>query len=278
VLYRGMDRVQLDAAYNNQAAVASFPSLSKQRREQSARVRQARKCYADLRYGEGERERLDFFPADRPGAPVLVFVHGGYWQGGDKDACSFVVEGPASAGFAVAVLEYPIAPEANMQTMVASMDRALTWLTHHVRDLGGDPHRLHLCGHSAGAQLVAMMLASHPPASALLISGIYELEPIRLCYLNEKLGLNAKDAEQFSPLRHLPAHCPPVVVAVGARELPELQRQSASYGAALREHDAPVQELPLAGHDHFSVLEELARHEGKLCQALCGLSTHQAAR
>jgi arylformamidase len=275
VLYRGMDRVQLDAAYNNQAAVASFPSLSKQRREQSARVRQARKCYADLRYGEGERERLDFFPADRPGAPVLVFVHGGYWQGGDKDACSFLVEGPASFGFAVAVLEYSIAPQATMEAMVAATGRALTWLTDHVGDLGGDPQQLHLCGHSAGAQLVAMMLGSHSPASALLISGLYDLEPIRLCYLNDKLGLDARQAEQFSPLRHVPVRCPPIVVAVGERELPELQRQSASYAVALREHDAPVEHLSLTGHDHFSVLEELARPEGKLCQALCGLlSTH----
>src|SRR6185312_13532205 len=93
-LYRGMDRAALDAAYNNRNAVADYPGIAAARLKQSEKVRSARKFHADLRYGGGARERLDFFPAARPGAPVLAFIHGGYWQSNDKEASSFLVEGP----------------------------------------------------------------------------------------------------------------------------------------------------------------------------------------
>lgn len=266
-LYRGMDRAALDAAYNNRNAVASYPAIAAERVKRSARVRESRKFHADLKYGGSGRERLDIFPAARGGAPVLAFIHGGYWQSNDKEASSFLVEGPLAHGFSVALIEYTLAPEAGIERIVGEVGRAVDWLAGHAGDFGADPSRIFVSGHSAGGHLTAMMLGKPSVAGALAISGLYDLEPIRLCYLNEKLGLTEASAHRHSPLKHLPPRHAPVAVAVGAAELPELVRQSTEYAAAL---GAPL--LALRDHDHFSVLEELARPEGALCRELVALA------
>jgi acetyl esterase/lipase len=267
-IYRGMDRAALDAAYNNRNAVRDYPGIAAERQKRSARVRAARKLHADLRYGPGARERLDIFPADRPGAPLLAFIHGGYWQTNDKEASSFLVEGPLALGYAVALIEYTLAPESDMDRIVAEIGRAVDWLGAHAREYGADPGQLYVSGHSAGGHLTAAVLGKRGVAGALAISGLYDLEPIRLCYLNEKLRLTEEAVARHSPLRNLPARRAPVVVAAGAAELPELVRQSTDYAAALR-----VRPLLLANHDHFSILEELANPEGALCRALAEMAS-----
>lgn len=267
-LYRGMDRAALDAAYNNRAAVARFPEISRHRASLSKDARRRYPGRIDLQYGATPRERLDFFPAERGNAPVLAFIHGGYWQTNDKEDSSFLIEGPRQRGFAVALIEYTLAPEASIERIVAEVDRAAGWLFQHVAGLGGDPKRIVLAGHSAGGHLTAMMLGRHPLAAAMPISGLYDLEPIQLNYLNEKLGLDADSARRHSPLLHLPEKTPKILVTVGAGELPELVRQSEEYAAALKARRLPVEYLPLAGHDHFTILDELARPDGRLCDAV----------
>lgn len=266
-----MDRAALDAAYNNRNAVAAYPAIAAERVKRSERVRASRKHHADLRYGATGRERLDIFPAGRTGAPLLAFIHGGYWQTNDKEASSYLVEGPLAHGVSVALIEYTLAPEADIERIVGEVGRAVDWLAARARDFGADPSRIFVSGHSAGGHLTAMMLGKRAVAGALAISGLYDLEPIRLCYLNEKLRLTEASAERHSPLRRLPARRAPVVVAVGAAELPELVRQSAEYAAAL---GVPL--LALEGHDHFSVLEELARPDGALCRELLALAATPA--
>ena len=267
MLYRGMDRASLDAAYNNRAAVREYPAISAARAALSAQVRQRRKLHADLRYGTGERERLDFFPASRPGAPVLAFIHGGYWQSNDKEASSFLVEGPLERGFAVALLEYTLAPEADIDRIVAEIARGIGWLALHAGEFGGDPARLYVAGHSAGGHLAASAIGRRDVAGVLSISGLFDLEPIRLCYLDEKLRLTDAQVARQSPIRGIPRERVPAVVAAGAAELPELVRQSTEYAAALG-----IAPLVLPGHDHFTILEELARPDGALCNALGSLA------
>lgn len=266
-IYRGMDRPTLDAAYNNRAAVRDYPAISAARVERSAQVRRQRECHADLRYGNGVRERLDFFPASRPGAPVLAFIHGGYWQSNDKEASSFLVEGPLACGFAVALIEYTLAPQADIDRIVDEVGRAVAWLAANAREHGGDPARIFVAGHSAGGHLAATTIGRPDVAGVLAISGLFDLEPIRLCYLDEKLRLTEAQVQGRSPIRRIPGTRAPAVVAAGAAELPELVRQSRDYARALG-----IAPLLLEGHDHFTVLDELARPEGALCEALQGLS------
>lgn len=266
-----MDRAALDKAYNNREAVADYAAIAADRKTRSNRVRDARRFHADLRYGDSPRERLDFFPAAGRAAPMLVFIHGGYWQSNDKEASSFLVDGPLSRGFSVALIEYTLAPEAAMERIIAEARRAVEWLARNAERLGGRADAIVVSGHSAGGHLAATLLGHPAVAATLPISGLFDLEPIRLNYLNEKLRLTEEEAARHSPRLHLPSACAPAIVAVGAGELPELVRQSAEYAAALRVKKLPVEYLPLPEHDHFSVLEELATGDGRLCEALVRL-------
>ena len=265
-LYRGMDRAALDAAYNNRAAVREYPAISAARAAESARYRSGTRFHADLRYGEGGRERIDFFPAATPGAPVLAFIHGGYWQSNDKEASSFLVPGLLACGFSVALIEYTLAPAARMGQIVAEVRRAVDWLAANAARLGAGP--LYVAGNSAGGHLAACTLDLPAVRGVIAISGLYELEPISLNYLNEALGLTPEEVARHSPMRNIPVTSTPIVVTVGTAELPELVRQSAGYAAALKANGLRAEYLPLAGHDHFSILEELRRPEGALCRAL----------
>ena len=270
MLYRGMDRAALDAAYNNTAAVGQAKRdawlAARVARSEAFRARHAGRI--DLRYGDGPRQRLDVFPAGATDAPTLVFIHGGYWQQNDKEPFAFLGDGVGPAGFNLALVEYTLAPAARMDAIVGEIRAAVAWVIDHAKELGGDPARVFVSGHSAGGHLTAAAMTDPRVAGGLAISGIFDLEPIRLNYLNDKLGLDADEARRNSPLLHLPSRAAPLVVTVGLGELPELVRQSEEYAAAWRRAGLQGEYLPLAGHDHFSILDELAAPDGKLVAAL----------
>jgi len=244
-LYRGMDRVALDAAYNNSAAVANSAQVVAGWQARSDRLRPSSR---ELSYGKAERNRIDLFEATS-GAPLLVFIHGGYWQMRAKENFSFLAAGPLAHGISVALVGYTLAPEERLDGIVAEVRAALDFLDRE----------LVVSGWSAGGHLTAMAM-THPRVKAgLAISGIFDLEPIRLCYLNEKLRLDEAEARRNSPILQ-PASGKPLMLAYGTGELPELQRQSEDCARAL----AGSRICPLAGHDHFSILEELASPSGAL--------------
>jgi arylformamidase len=249
-----MDRAALDAAYNNSAAVANSAEIVAdwQRRSEALRAQHARTM--DLRYGEAERNRLDYFEA-KEGAPLLVFIHGGYWQSRSKELFAFLVPGPLAHGINVALVGYTLAPDKRLDGIVAEIRCALDWISLNVSNSA-----IYVSGWSAGGHLTAMAMSHAAVRGGLAISGIYDLEPIRLCYLNEKLRLDEEEARRNSPLFHPAAFDKRLILAYGQAELPELKRQSERYaatllGAALR---------PLPGHNHFTILEELASPSGAL--------------
>jgi arylformamidase len=270
VLYRGMDRAALDAAYNNTAAVgrAKRDAYVFGWTKRSQAIRQAPDARLDLRYGGGSRQRLDMFPCGVAASPTLLYIHGGYWQMNDKEPYAFLAEGVREAGFNLALIEYTLAPAARLDQIVSEVRSAVAWVIEHAKELDGDPARVFVSGHSAGGQLTAMAMADTRVAGGVAISGIYDLEPIRLSYLNEKLGLDVAEAHRNSPVRHFPATAPPLVVAVGLGELPELVRQSEEYAAAWTARGHRGRYLPVPAHDHFSILEELAQPNGAILEAL----------
>jgi dienelactone hydrolase len=273
--YRGMDKAALDAAYNNSAVIGIerrdryFAEWTARTAALAERV-QARR---DLRYGDGARQRIDFYPCGAAGAPSLVFIHGGYWQLSDKENYGCIAAGPLAHGINVALVEYTLAPAIRMDGIVAEVKQALAWLRAQLGALGAATDGFVVSGHSAGGQLAAMAMSEPGVKACLPISGLFELEPLRQSYLNDKLAMDEAEAGRNSPIRHIPSAAPPLVVAIGGNELPEMQRQSTDYCAACLARGMKVRPLVLAGHDHFSILDELARPDGQLTDAVRGLFT-----
>jgi arylformamidase len=237
----------------------------------STAVRASPRARLDIPYGSRPRARFDYFPAGAARAPLFVFIHGGYWQRNDKDIFAFLAEGPRAHGIDVAVVGYTLAPEARLTDIVEEIRRALSVLRDRAGDFGFDRDRLFVGGWSAGGHLTAIM-SDHPAfRGGLPISGIFDLEPIALNYLNEKLALDANEIATLSPLRVLRDRSPPLRLFVGGDELPELRRQSAGYAQAARERGLPVALTVLPARHHYSILDELARPEGAITRALVEL-------
>ena len=264
MLYRGMDKAALDAAYN----IAAATGLERRERlmtdwtARSAALAEQVGARRDLRYGDGPRNRLDFYPCGREDAPTLVFVHGGYWQFSDKENYGFLAAGSLAHGINVALPEYTLAPAIGIDGIVAEVRHALQWLRT------GIATEFVVAGHSAGGHLAAMVMDEPGVVGVLAISGLFDLEPIRLSFLNDKIGMDEEAALRNSPLHRIPAKAPPITIAWGESELPELCRQSSDYADALKAAGLGVRRLTLDGHDHFSLLEELASPEGKLTAAV----------
>lgn len=253
-LYRGMSRAALDAAYNNSAAVRDSAEIVAEWEARSARLRARHPEGMDLRYGADERNRIDYFAARRDG-PVLAFIHGGYWQMRSKEIFSFIAEGPLAWGINVALIGYTLAPQKRLDGIVTEIHASMTWLHKSIPTLGGNPKQLFVSGWSAGGHLTAMSMSHAAVRGGLAISGIYDLEPMRLCYINDKLRLDEGEARRNSPGRTEK----PLLVAYGADELPELCRQSEDYARLLEQEATAV-----PGKNHFTVLDELASPHGVL--------------
>lgn len=271
IVWRSFTRPGLDAAYNNSAAVKNSAEKLAEWQERSRVFRAEHGGTLDVRYGPRQRNTIDIFRCGKENAPLLAYIHGGYWQRNSKEFYSCLAEGPQARGLDCAFIGYTLAPDVTMTEIVEETRAALRFLRSEGRRLGVGAGRLIVSGWSAGGHLTAMSLAEAD--AGLAISGIFDVEPCRLNYLNEKLNLTEQEAVAISPIRQLPASSPPLVVAYGTAELPELQRQSRDYHAARLAANLPSELLPLEGHDHFSILEELAAAEGKLTQAVVKLAS-----
>ena len=270
-IYRGMDRAALDAAYDNSGIVADSQAYRARWWDESEKIRMAPDSRLDLRFGVRPRATLDYFPCGSSGAPLFVFIHGGYWQRNEKERFAFVSAGPRARGINVAVPGYTLAPQASLTDIVAEVCAALTFLQASAGELGFDRTRILVGGWSAGGHLTAAV-ADHPAVrGGISISGIFDLEPIALGVLNDKLALSAEEVAKLSPLRNLPDRSPPLRLFVGGAELPELKRQSQDYAAAARARGLPVNLTTLPGHHHFSILDEIAKPDGALTRALMEL-------
>jgi arylformamidase len=268
IVWGGMTRPQLDAAYDNSTVVPD----AAQRRDawiaRSAAMRKEKPELLDLAYGPKERNRIDVFRCGRERAPLFVFIHGGYWQRNAKEMFACMAGGPLARGCDVALIGYTLAPDATLTEIVAETHDAIRWLRREGPRRGIATGKLVVSGWSAGGHLTAMALPLEEVDAGLAISGIYDVEPCRLNYLNEKLRLSAAEAQAMSPIHHLPQRKAPLTVAFGTSELPELQRQSRDYHQARLDAGLPSRLLPLEPHNHFSIMDELTSPQGRLTGAL----------
>jgi acetyl esterase/lipase len=267
VLYRGMDRAALDAAYNNTKAVSDFPTVFAEFQARSARLYETTQCDRDMSYGDRPRERFDLVRGRGANAPTVVFIHGGYWQMFSKEDFAFVAQGPLALGCNVVLAEYTLAPRSSMTQIVQEIGRLLDHLavTRDALKIGRGP--VCLLGHSAGGHL-SLVHRSHPMLTyAMAISPLVDLEPVSLSYLNANLNLTPSEIDMYSPLRHI-GKGSPMTVAVGADELPELVRHASEYAAAAAESGEDVEYVAIDNRSHFKVLEDLAWPSGALTKIL----------
>lgn len=270
-VYRHFDQAGLDAEYNLRARFPKHPEHFAAWAADSAAARAKLACRLDLAYGPTALERLDFFPAaaaDHARAPLLVFIHGGYWQFLDKSDHSFLARPFVEAGIAFAAVNYALAPTVRIDEIVRQVRASIAWLWREAPGLGVDSGRITVAGHSAGGHLAAMMMASDwtelggLPADlvkgVIAVSGIYDLEPMRLCYHQPALRLDPAAVARLSPLRLKPLSGDRLVLAVGSKEPAEFHRQQAELAAAWRRVRIAVEEIPARNLDHFEIVPRFA--------------------
>ena len=264
--------------YNARAAVPDHAVHMRAWTEESRKVRSGSPCYLDIPYGAQPKQTLDFFPARRGGdAPLMVFIHGGYWRAMDKADFSFLAPAFTRAGIALAVINYRLMPAVPLEELIRDNVAAITWLYQNAGHYGANPHRISVSGHSAGGHLAALMLACQWPRwhgalprnlvrGALAISGLYDLEPFIVTpFLRDDLKLNAARALAMSPACLPHATPAPLITAVGAEESSEFHRQA----SVLAQHwpDLFVRHLNLPGKNHFGVCTALGDSSGALFAA-----------
>lgn len=271
LVWRDFTRAALDAAYNNSGAVPDSSDRLADWCRRSGELRIRLPQHLDLPYGPRERNRIDIFRCGRERAPLLVFIHGGYWQRNSKEVFSCMAEGPLARGFDVALPGYTLAPQASLSVIVREIHAAIAWLRLQGPALGIATAKLIVSGWSAGGHLAATAMAWPEIDAGLAISGIFDLEPIRLGVLNEKLRLTPEEVRALSPIHNLPRRAGRLVMAYGGGELPELQRQSEVFAREWRRARMDGAAVKLPGHNHFSILEELASPKGALVGELLKL-------
>nr|WP_096349023.1 alpha/beta hydrolase [Hydrogenophaga crassostreae] len=285
------DPAWLESQYNNRALVPDHAQYFERWAAQSKAARTKLDGLIDVAYGHAAGETLDIFPAQRePGdslAPVLVFIHGGYWRGLDKSDHSFLAPAFVKQGACVVVPNYALCPAVTIPDITMQMVKALAWVYRHIAVHGGDPDRITIVGHSAGGHLAAMLMACDWPAyasdlpdalaqNALSISGLYDLEPLRsVAFLKDDLKLTARDARRASPAL-MPT--PPVWEegwgclhsVAGGDESEEFLRQNRLIQEAWGRDAVPSSDV-LPGLNHFSVLDALNKPSHGLHQRVLQL-------
>ena len=270
--YLDYDQAGLDAQYNNRLRWPDYKVHFANWRKWSIETCKKVPCNLDLAFGPGPMEKLDLLPAESSPngelAPIVVFIHGGYWYSLDKADYSYVAEGLRPHGVATAVNNFGLAPDTGMDEIVRQNRAALAWLWRNARKYGADPDRIYVTGHSAGGHLAVMLLATDWPAfgeglpkdlvkGACAIGGLFDMEAIRFSYLNKTLKMSKEEADRNAPLLQRYPVSAPLSLVVAVDETPEYHRQSEEMAALWKKLGYPVELIVPQGVNHFDVVNQL---------------------
>jgi len=277
-----MDQQALDDAYDQAVYAPNSVQVAKRRTVNSAEVR-ARLKPQRLAYGASPHEMLDLYATAKADAPVMVFIHGGAWRAGSAADNAEAADLFVNAGAHYAVLDFINVIEAggSLFPMVEQVRRGVAWVYRNAKSFGGDPSRLYIAGRSSGSHLGGVVLITDwqknfglPPdvvKGALLSSGMYDLEPVRLSKRGAYVKFTDAMEEELSTQRHLDRINCPVVLAHGTYETPEFQRQTREFAAALAAAGKPVELIVGEGYNHFEIPETMANPYGLLGRAVLEL-------
>ncbi|MFB6110437.1 MAG: alpha/beta hydrolase [Halodesulfurarchaeum sp.] len=279
MLYRDFEsQEELDAQYRVRDSVEDFEEYARFYVEKSNATRGELTCHRAVSYGPSVAEHLDIFPADRPDAPVLLFIHGGYWHSLSSEEFSFVADGPVAAGITTVVMNYALCPDVRIDEIVRQARAAVVWLSENIDEYGGDSDQLYVSGHSAGGHVTGMLLATDWEADygkprdiikgATAISGLFDLEPFPYTWLQPKLQLTWGQVRRNSPIRHIPDRAPPLLITYGGEEPAEMKRQSEDFLEAWREAGLDGRHVPQPEADHFSAIDGFLDADSPLMTAI----------
>lgn len=276
-LYKGFRPDEMEYQYNPRESVPEYPELAKVRAAQARKVRATAKSWLNVPYGNSPREMLDIYAADKPGGPVLVYIHGGYWRSGSKeDNCNFVPTF-TKRGATVVLVEYDLCPQVTVTDIVRQTRSAIAWVCKNIIRYSGDPARIYVSGHSAGGHLTAMALA-HDWATeglpldcikgAVATSGVFDLEMVPKISVQEQVKLTPEAAKLNSPFLNAPKVKCPLVVAVGSDEPKGWQRMSEDYYNYCKQQGMSAEYLIVPGANHYTMSEQLLDETNPLAQAM----------
>nr|WP_156393043.1 alpha/beta hydrolase [Rhizobium sp. Root1220] len=243
--------------------VADFDDIVKDIKARSEATRTDIPMVADIAYGADPTETVDLFiPRHRrAGMPVHMFIHGGYWRMFSKRDYSYVADTITGAGAIAVIVDYALMPVVRMVTIVDQVRRAKQWVLERIAEHGGDPERISVSGHSAGAHLSTFLFNETERPSgikaALLLGGIYDLKPLQSSFLRTEIGITDKEVDEFSPMtrRHDPSTS--AMLLVGADETPPFHQQADAFMAALSRQGLPATRSSIAAGNHMSSVRDL---------------------
>lgn len=262
--------IDWDDAFDNSGYVPESADLIEGFARDAAAYRKALGPLAelDVPYGDRPRERLDIFHSDNAAKGLLIFVHGGYWLRLDRSYWSHLAQGAVAHGWSVAMPSYPLAPEARISEITASIAKAVTHLASKVEG------PIRLAGHSAGGHLVSRMACqgvlpatiTDRIARVTSMSGVHHLSPLLMTKMNETLRLDEAEATAESPITHDPVPTIPITFWVGDQERPEFLRQTRIAAETWALKGANISTVYEPGTNHFTLIQSLADPNGAMTQ------------
>ncbi len=274
LVWLDMDQKELDDAYDQACWAPNRERVRERRVLASERAIDRLGPPQRVAYGPTEIEKLDIYKTKRAHAPINIFIHGGAWKNGLAKESAFMAEMYLATGAHFVVPDFVAVQNAggSLMTMADQVRRAVAWVCKNAASFGGDPNRIYLSGHSSGGHLGGVIVITDwrkdfglPPdvlKGALLISGMYDLKPVRLSKRSQYVKFDDVTEEALSTQRHLDRIHTPLIIAHGTLESPEFQRQSREFAAAVKAAGKPVEFLVGEGFNHFEMQETMGNPFG----------------
>ena len=265
----------LEKGYNVRLLVDDFDGLIEKWSKWSEDFRANADSSLNCQYGDGEKDKLDIFRCGKPNAPLFIFIHGGYWQRGDKSIYSFVANSFVNSGIDVALIGYQLCPGATMTNIVDKIREAIVWIWDNADEYSISKNRINVSGHSAGGHITGMILATdwkevsknlpdNLVKTGIPISGLYQLNPIRETTIADALGLDDAESLALSPHFFEPQTQAPILVTLGGGETPEFHWQTDNFVNKWKGFKASIDYFAEPDVDHFGVVERLANLESQI--------------
>jgi len=276
IIYKQYDQASLDRQYNNRLHVPEFATYLERWDRLSRQTEKEFHPIQNIQYGELPRERLDIYPSSSSQSKTLIYIHGGYWQRLDKSDFQFLAAPFQRLNVTTVLITYPLTPQASIDEIVTSCRKAVQWVFSNIISYNGDPDNIYMAGQSAGAHLVAMLmttdwkdygLTNNIIKGAGAFSGLYDLIPIWLSFVNEVVKMDKEMALRNSPVLLNPVAKCPLLLAVGKDESDEFINQTRELYASWEDKNLPIQFLEIPGLNHYSIVETIIEEDAQLFNA-----------